>query len=152
MDYYEILSDTVAAMLEEAAFVFSDPVDSESVSNDVKERLLGFTIGFDNDASGKIEVYAEKDIAKVIAANMIGCEEDDPEAEENAESALKEFTNILAGNVITAIYGTEPVIDLSLPEEVVFVEKDNNGAKTASVWVEIEEAFLMASFQETSSK
>ncbi len=146
MNYYDTVSEVVTAMLEEAAFVFSDPVESVEVSADVKERLTGFKIDFSNYESGSISVFAEQEVAKIIAANMLGCEEDDPEAEKGAESALQEFTNILTGNVITAVYGTKPIIDLSLPVKEIYIEIKDISEKEAVVWMEVEGSYLMVHF------
>lgn len=150
MDYNDIISNTITAMLEEAAFVFSDPINSKEVDKERKENLFGFKIEFSNYASGIIAVFAEKEVATIIAANMLGCEEDDEEAEENAESALKEFTNILTGNIITSVYGTEPVIDLSLPTDIEFNEKEELSEKEIVTWMEVEGAYLMVYFIQNS--
>lgn len=150
MDYYKVISEEITAMLEEAAFVFSDPVEEEVVKEDIRENLLGYKINYSNYASGSISVYAERSVAKVIAANMLGCEEDDLEAEKNAESALQEFTNILTGNVITAVFGTKPIIDLSLPLKSVYEEKSDKTEKDINIWMEVEGSYLMVNFiQET---
>lgn len=146
MNFYDTVSEVVTAMLEEAAFVFSDPVDSVEIDESVKERLIGFKIDFSNYESGSISVFAEQEVAKIMAANMLGCDEEDPEAEKNAESALQEFTNILTGNVITAVYGTKPIIDLSLPVKTDYCEIKVNSEKEAVIWMEVEGAYLTVHF------
>lgn len=150
MDFYKVVSDTVTTMLEEAAFVFSDPVGADEIKESVKNNLIGFKINFANYATGSVSVFSEQEVAKIIAANMLGCEESDPEAEENAVNALQEFTNILTGNVITAVYGTKPIIDLSLPTKVNFDEKSSLTEKEALIWMEVEGAYLMVYFVQES--
>ena len=149
MDYKNILTDVVGTMLEEAAFVFSDPINNEEkISAKTKSDLIGFRISFSNFAKGQVLVFSEKKVANLIAANMLGCDEEDDYALENSEGALQEFTNILAGNLITAIYGTKPVIDLSLPEKVKFDKDIKNFNKSAIIWMEVEENFLSVRFIE----
>ncbi len=118
MNKFDIISDTVIGMLEESAFIFSDPVDEITVTKDMKSKMLGYCIKYTSPKSGTIAVFADKEVATMIAANMTGLEEDDPMAEEEAGNALQEFTNIIAGHIITELHGTELVFDLGIPEAI----------------------------------
>ncbi len=146
MNKFAIISDTVIDMLEESAFIFSDPVGEISISTNMINNMLAYMISYTTPKAGTIAVYADKEVATMIAANMTGLDEDDPLAAEEAGSALQEFTNILAGHIITELYGTELVFDLGIPEKVEDLLETNED--TICIEIEVEESRLILQFIE----
>jgi CheY-specific phosphatase CheX len=118
MNYFDTICDTVINMLEESAFLFPDLSEENTVTEEMQSKMVGARINFSNPKSGSISVYADIAVATMIAANMIAVDEDDPQASAEAESALREFTNILAGHVVTELYGSDIVINFGLPESI----------------------------------
>jgi len=149
MDLQNTVIDVVTTLLEETAFIFSDLSKATDISDERKKKMTGFCINYSNHGSGRVSVYAEKPITLIMAANMLGLEEGDSEAVKESENALKEFTNILAGNMITAVYGTAPIFDLSLPEKAPDIMSLASGDRSIMVWVEAEGSAILAHFDET---
>jgi CheY-specific phosphatase CheX len=54
-------------------------------------------------------------LARTIAANFLGMDEDDPIVEEHGSDSLGEILNVICGHLLTALYGRDGVFDLSIP-------------------------------------
>jgi CheY-specific phosphatase CheX len=108
----ETLVGTASRVFEQAAFMFADVVDSLDC-----EPTVGVSLSYDGDNSGSIELWTVRELALTIADNLLG--ESDSLSEEQLESrvsdALKETLNMIAGNLITDLYGTAPVYNLDIP-------------------------------------
>jgi chemotaxis protein CheY-P-specific phosphatase CheC len=66
--------------------------------------------------TGALILMAPRAFCDQTAANVLGLEADEPEAQRGAEDALKELLNIACGNLLTTLAGEEPVFDLSIPK------------------------------------
>ncbi len=111
----DTLVGTATRVFEQAAFMFADEVDS------IEHRLdIGVSLSFSGENSGTFELWTVGELAVTIADNLLG---------ENAElsgdalkarqtDAVKEMLNIIAGNLITDLYGTEPIYNLAIPEKI----------------------------------
>jgi hypothetical protein len=100
-------------VLERQAFLFVDPADGDEA---LDTGLLTTSLRFAGAHVGGLALAAPMDLAREIAAGILGCEADDPMAEERAGDACKELLNITCGQALTTWFGTAPVFDLGIPE------------------------------------
>ncbi len=100
-------------VLERQAFLFVDPPDG---SESPAPGLLATSLRFAGASAGGLSLAAPMELAREIAAGILGCEPDDPMAEERASDACKEILNIACGQALTTWFGTAPVFDLGIPE------------------------------------
>ena len=65
-----------------------------------------------------MRIWADQGLLPVLAANMLGVEEDDPVCSEKGMDALKEILNMIVGNCLTEAWGPGPVFHLHIPTSV----------------------------------
>lgn len=89
----ETLAGAAAKVLEEAAFMFAEPVPVPApAAPELSAQLtLGAPLG------GWVRIESPRAFAAVVAANLLGCDVGDPEAEAKASDGLGELLNIVAG-------------------------------------------------------
>jgi CheY-specific phosphatase CheX len=111
----ETLVGTASRVFEQAAFMFADEV--ETIDTDL---VLGVSLKFTGENNGTVELWTVKELAIAIADNLLG--EIDALSEEKLQArlvdALKEMLNMIAGNLITDLFGTAPVYNLEIPEVI----------------------------------
>jgi hypothetical protein len=110
----ELLADVVGRMLETAAFIFSElcstpppcsgpalqaAIAIESPEGEVYELTLSSSAG----------------LALSLAANLLGVDPGDPEADGCAADAVGELANITAGVLATELHGAVAICRLGLP-------------------------------------
>ncbi len=132
--------EVINRILGESAFIFTDPLE-ESEQPEIESWVAhGVYITFSGFKTGSVTLWGGDDFLCSTAANMLGIDEDDERAREKGIDALKEVLNIIVGNLITSIYGSEQVFDLSIPEvlsseklaevydpqEVIWLEAEGN--------------------------
>jgi CheY-specific phosphatase CheX len=100
-------------VLERQAFLFVDPAEG---GESLDSGLLTTSLRFAGACAGGLSLAAPMELAREIAAGILGCEPDDPMAEERAGDACKELLNITCGQALTTWFGTAPVFDLGIPE------------------------------------
>jgi len=147
-DYQDVLEETYVETLENLAFVFSDKIDRKEAQEMLGHDQLYLTsMEFTGGLEGALKLATEKGLGDVVAENMLGSMED-----ENGDlyiDSLKEITNVICGKLVTEIAGTEPIVDLSIPEVVPVSKKecqklinDNN-----SIIFNSEEFLVVLNFQ-----
>lgn len=110
----EILVREAVDTLEKLVFFFAEPEEDPSTFADTDV----FTVAteFSGPYSGRLVMeYAAEGLAE-LAANMLGIDEEDEITEEDQRDALKETLNIICGNVLPAIAGSEAVFNIAAPE------------------------------------
>lgn len=108
------LESVFCEVLETLAFMFGDAVDKDEIPTSV-EDVLEATITFTGAKQGKLSLVASRGIAMELAANALGVDVDDDEADEGAQDALGELMNVTLGQLLTAIEGNTEVFDLNPP-------------------------------------
>lgn len=106
------LTPVVLDVLGELAFLVTDdgPVD-----------MAGGTIWMQGDIEyrgplvGRLQSWCTRGLAIKLAANLLALEPDEGEAQVGADDALREFMNVLCGQLVTRWYGAEAVFNLSIP-------------------------------------
>ena len=128
-----IFSDVLANL----AFMYTDEEPKEASPDD---PWLETTIGYRGPTSGNLQFRCTRAFTKLLAANLLGTDPDDPDTEQNASDAVKEFMNIVCGQFVTAAHGTEEAFSLTIPEIVELPETPTlaacEGIETTAVSVD----------------
>jgi CheY-specific phosphatase CheX len=98
------LGQIIARTLEDVAFMFAFPATDADAAPGVGTRA---TLAFDGPGPGRVHVHASEGLGVTLAAGMMGLDESDPEAQSAADAAVGELTNILTGQIVTHLYGSE---------------------------------------------
>lgn len=112
-------TEVLCEVLEKLAFMFGEPVEDgqEAELQTPAEAYLG-CIRFNGSSKGVLSLAVGTDMCIELAANMLGTDPDDPDAEQDARDALMELLNITCGNLLTTLYGVETVFELTPPEAI----------------------------------
>lgn len=106
------LNAVLADVLADLAFMVAD---DESVTFPPGTVWLHGEIRYEGPHTGALRMWCTRDFATRLAANLLGLEPDDGSAQVGAEDAVREFLNVLCGQLVTACYGSGPVFNLSIP-------------------------------------
>ncbi len=105
-----MLSSCAARVLEDAAFVLTEPAEEPPVA---QEGAVRACIRFHGSREGFLQAIVPVEGCTVLAANMLGVEPGDADAAERSHDALKEILNILCGSVLgQAFPGADMTIGL----------------------------------------
>jgi len=111
------LASVAEKTLAELAFVFSMP-DEEAVRH-VSSALVAASVDFSGPFSGSLTVGVSANMLPAIASNMLGLDEGEGAATpEQQRDALKELANVVCGNLLPKVAGTEVVFKIDAPEVV----------------------------------
>jgi len=113
------LAVVTADVLGDLAFMVND---DEVVQPPVGTIWLRCQISYEGPAKGALCCWCSRDFAIQLTANLLGIEPDESDARSGARDALREFMNILCGQLVTAWYGTDSVFNLSIPTVETCVE------------------------------
>ncbi len=107
------LFETLAQSLETMAFVIADPLPSPA---DAPGDAQVVSLTFEGPRSGTINIVASREFAMMLAANVLGIDPSDPDAQEKADDCMKELVNVVGGALMPRIAESETdVFKLSLP-------------------------------------
>lgn len=107
------LTTIFSEVLQNLAFMFSDDDDAEVSPGDV---WLETEISYAGPARGILRFHCNRDFTMLLAANLLGIGPESVDTATKANDAVKEFMNILCGQLITALHGAEDVFDLTIPQ------------------------------------
>lgn len=105
----EILSDVLADL----AFMM---IDDEPVAAPLDDELLETVIAYRGPEEGSLLLHCGREFSVALAANLLGLNPDDPDAGQRSQDAVAEFMNIICGQAVTRLYGTEATFDLTIPK------------------------------------
>jgi hypothetical protein len=108
----ERLALLASALLADAAFVFAEPSKAFTPQ---KAPLETARIALICSSSLELLVVAEADLARSLAANLLGIEEDSEEAQSSAGAALGEWANMLAGSLAVAHMVDQGAASIGIP-------------------------------------
>ncbi len=116
------LNDTLTAVLmnalEQTAFMFGEPGDLTAGFSGDATSFVGVTVTFHGDHEGECSLITTTDFCEELAANMLGEDVEDEDHPEKQADAVKEILNIIAGRLLSEVYGAAAVINLSPPEMI----------------------------------
>ncbi len=116
--HQQILFETTQRVFEEAAFALVDEPDETPEPVADAGPVLSAAVEFSGQFSGKLAISAPEEFVKILATNMLGVDEDDPDAQQKCGDALGEILNMVCGNLLPAIAGTEPEFRITEPREL----------------------------------
>ncbi len=73
-------------------------------------------VQFTGPVNGHLALWLHGSLQATLVGNMLGTEEALPA--EDLDDGLKEIVNVICGNVLTAILGTDAVFDMTPPEMI----------------------------------
>ena len=109
------LGAVLVRVLEQTAFLFADRVD------DLDDRALRTTdmiqvsLEFSGARFGQAALILPVKLCSEIYTNMLGTQDRDALCEDSIFDAAKELANIVAGQMLTELYGTSEVFSQSSP-------------------------------------
>jgi len=108
------LTKVVSDVLSDAAFLFVEPAEEGGAAPGSMPESIW--LSFEGPFRGVLRLTAPKAFGSMLAMNMLGADEDTEDIESKADDALKELVNIVGGNLVTELAGSEPVFEMSVPE------------------------------------
>lgn len=107
------LAEVTRAVLGDAAFLFCDEVPADAPLQE--GRIAEATLCFEAPCSGHLTLRLPWSVALDAAANLLGTERDDPEAEAGALAAAGELLNIITGSALQRWFGASAVWSMGVP-------------------------------------
>jgi hypothetical protein len=111
-----LLTDVLGNVLQDSAFMFVEPSDEPAEWGD---RVFTASLTFESERSGTLRLNMAVPVGVELAANMLGTEVDDPEAEENGRAAVSEVLNVIGGSFVTRYFGTKVATQLGIPKAML---------------------------------
>ncbi len=105
---------------EELGFMF--PVAAPEATEIAKDKSVNITVNFNGKFSGNIVLTVENQVLPDLAFNMLGDESDADE--EMLLDVVSEVTNVICGNTLPLIAGSEAVFDLDSPNKIDTLQDD----------------------------
>lgn len=115
-----ILSRTAVKTFEELAFLFAfakDEADPRQADQTVAAR-----VSFAGFFSGSLVMKLPVNVLPELTANMLGLDEQEETTLDQQYDALKETLNVVCGNLLPEIAGTQAVFNIDSPEIVAEAE------------------------------
>lgn len=146
----ETLRTILSNVLADLAFMFTE--DQEEAGGTTADVWLETEIGYRGPCRGTLRFHCTREFSIQLAANLLGLSPDDPQAESGADDAVREFMNIVCGQLITALHGTEAVFDLTIPvlRELMQMPSfaDSESARATNLFVEGQRLHLVYTVDE----
>ncbi len=109
------IDSTIMRILEDWALMMVEPSTKQGMQIfDPSKPFYVSYLKFRGPINGQYSVVCQEAFANVLASNLLGCDGVDDEAAR--QDALKEFANVLSGNLLTSSWGEEAVFDLTSPQ------------------------------------
>jgi len=116
MNANDILIKVCCDVFESLSFMFGEAIDLDEVDSE-SETFINVSISYKGNRAGAVFFIVSDKTAKILAYNILGIDENEEDLpSESYMDALKELLNIICGQFITAMFGDEPVFDLTVPE------------------------------------
>ena len=127
--------ETTARVLEEAAFVFTEPADDGAFpAGDVIRTELEFHGPEPDGGSGRLVFAAGSAFGVDLAANLLGIEPDDPDAVDKCPDGLKELLNMIGGVLMSVWYGSDAICRLGIPEAETVSREEHETRRGRAAW------------------
>jgi CheY-specific phosphatase CheX len=111
---HDQLSQIASKTLEDLAFLFATPLEWKEPDDSSDDTWIGAK--FQGHCEGQLIFICPTDPGREITINMLGLDDDDDVVETQIQDALKEVVNIICGNILPAMAGTDAVFNISAPE------------------------------------
>ena len=119
-DKKRVIGEVFESVLQNLAFMFVESVEKETLQNmespqDIPEKFIKASMAFTGPKNGWVNLMVPEELAKELAANIIGKELDKNISQKHLQDALKEVLNVTCGNLLSAVVGHQPVFDAASP-------------------------------------
>lgn len=119
-DRKRVIGEVFESVLQNLAFMFVEAVEKETLQNtdsprELPEKFVKSSMAFSGPTSGRVNLMVPDELAKELAANIIGKELDKNISQKHLQDALKEVLNVTCGNLLSAVIGTKQVFDAAPP-------------------------------------
>lgn len=115
---HEAMIATFQESLDTMAFVPLDPAEPDALP---AGKALLVTMDFKGPVTGQVALVVPEHFAHTLAANFLGTEPDDPEADMKAADSIKELVNVTVGAMMPRLATSkEDTFDLSIPQSRAF--------------------------------
>jgi len=106
------LTTVLLDVLGDLAFMVTDDEPADWPPGTV---WLQAQITYHGPATGTLRCWGTREFGTRLAANLLGIEAADAQAQIAGQDALREFMNVLCGQLVTAWHGKHAVFTLSIP-------------------------------------
>lgn len=146
-DTKKALAETSMKIFEEAAFALIDTMDSGE-ERPVEERLVA-GVQFSGPRTGELMMSIPSSLAAVFAENMLGADPGDPEANSKGVDAMKELLNMICGNLLPVLFGTDMEFKIEAPgiRSIEEFEADWNNPANALCSLIVEDRDVQLAFR-----
>jgi len=111
----ELLLRVCCDVFENLSFMFGETIDLDEAETD-SDSFLKVSMSFKGDKIGSVDMIVPVEISASLAYNILGIDEDEELPPDSPIDALRELLNTICGQLMTALFGDQPVFDLSVPE------------------------------------
>jgi hypothetical protein len=112
----ELLTEILGSVLQDSAFMFVEPAEEPAGWAD---QVFAATLAFESVRGGTLRLTMAVPVGVELAANMLGTDATDPEAEANGRAAVSEILNVIGGAFVTRYFGTKVPSQLGLPQALL---------------------------------
>ncbi len=109
----EQLARITMSILEEAAFIFAEPADPPPP---FEGEVIEAKVTLEGPCRGLLLLSAAPEFAINAAANLLGIEPDEANNPAIGSDAIGELLNIISGQVIEGLIGSQQTCKLSVPQ------------------------------------
>lgn len=110
------LSEVAQETFESLAFMLLMADEDDEVLQAQEKPKISGSISFEGHFRGSVFLSASTEMLPALAANMLGLEDCDTPSLEQQLDAFKELLNVVCGNLLPKIAGSEPVFNVHAPE------------------------------------
>lgn len=144
-EWKEQVEETCTRILEDWAMMMVEPSSAEEFSEADAPAHMVSVIRFTGKVNGEYRIWCGDEFAATLATNLLGLMED--ASNEEKLDSLREMANVLCGNILTELYGTDSVFDLKIPEIVTPVDDTPEGwQQEETIWLLGDDAPLAMTF------
>ena len=106
--------EVIQQVLEQHAYLFGDPVPASQLPATL-EDLIEVVVAFHGAFTGRMVLSCTRELSHELAANVLGMMEPDEIEDEDAEDALKELMNVLAGRLLAQLEAEPGLVQIGPP-------------------------------------
>jgi CheY-specific phosphatase CheX len=108
-----LLSDVVVDTLEKLAFLFAVPLEGPAPED--PRSLATVRVRFSGPLCGGMQLSLSQPVLSELAGNMLGADDGSALSVDEQHDALRELTNVICGNLLPLIGGTNAEFNIQPP-------------------------------------
>jgi len=112
----EALNEVTSNVLEQTAFVFTEPADMSDGLDFGDFEMVMMTLQYSGDEHGTVSLVLPVEFCRELSENMLGVDAVDTDSDDMHLDSAKELVNMIAGQLMTQLFGETAVLNLSPPQ------------------------------------